>query len=279
MAALTASPAVSRATRKTWRALNERMLNIGVFIASAVAIVAIWWLIVKTADLPSYELPSPGEVWHALWSGISTTDRSSLLFQFFITFKAAMIGLAVGAAAGVLVGAVAAQFKALERLMMPYVFAIQTMPKVAIAPLLMIWFGFGQATETILAGLLAFFPLVVNTFTGMNLVDRERMRLFSALRATRVQTISLLRLMTAVPMILAGLEMAVVQALLGAVVAEFIAGQEGIGTQIVQMEANSNTAGIFAAILLLAVAGIVLHAIVRFARTRVVFWQTEETEN
>jgi NitT/TauT family transport system permease protein len=280
MVSVTTAPrtmAPRRVTR-TRRNTSERVVTTSVFIGSLVAIVLIWWAIVRFGSLPSYELPSPSSVWKALWSGITTTDSSSLLYQFSITFKAAMIGLIVGGVAGVIIGGIAAQFKALERLLMPYVFAIQTMPKVAIAPLLMIWFGFGQSTETILAGLLAFFPLVVNTFTGMNLVDKERLRLFAALRATRLQTIVRLRLPTAMPMVLAGLEIAVVQALLGAVVAEFIAGQDGIGTQIVQMESVSNTAGIFAAIILLAVAGIVLHAIVRFARTKLIFWQSDGIE-
>jgi NitT/TauT family transport system permease protein len=277
VSATTTSRTIARRTGKT-RHTSERTVNATVLLGSLVAVVLVWWAIVKLGNLPSYELPSPFAVWKALWAGITTTGSSSLLYQFLITFRAAMIGLLFGGIAGIVVGAIAAQFKALERLLMPYVFAIQTMPKVAIAPLLMIWFGFGQATETILAGLLAFFPLVVNTFTGMNLVDRERLRLFAALRATRIQTMVGLRTMTAIPMILAGLEIAVVQALLGAVVAEFIAGQDGIGTQIVQMESNSNTAGIFAAIILLAVAGIVLHAIVRFIRTKAIFWQSQGIE-
>jgi NitT/TauT family transport system permease protein len=230
--------------------------------------------------MPSYLLPSPSEVWQSLWPGLTEnpTSRASLLYQFSITFKAAMIGLFFGAAAGITVGMVAAQFKWLERITMPYVFAIQTTPKVAIAPLLMIWFGFGLASEAILAGILAFFPLVVNTFTGMHLVDRERLRLFAALRASRMQVMTRLRMMTALPMILAGLEIAVVQALLGAVVAEFIAGQAGIGTQIVQFQSVSNTAGVFAAIIVLAAAGILLHTIVKFARTRFIFWHNAGDE-
>src|SRR5262249_26061297 len=150
----------------------------------------------------------------------SPTSKASLLYQFFVTFKAAMYGLVVGAVGGVVVGMLAAQFKSVERVLMPYVFAIQSTPKVAVAPLLMIWFGFGVTSEAILAGLLAFFPLVVNTFVGMNLVDRERLRLFAALRASKIEVMLRLRLPTALPMILAGLEIAVVQALLGAVVAE-----------------------------------------------------------
>jgi NitT/TauT family transport system permease protein len=260
--------------------IRDRVQPVAIFLGSLVAVIAIWWAVVAIGNLPSYVLPSPGEVWSALWPGLTQNPGSpaSLLHQFGITFKAAMIGLVSGAVAGTLVGMVAAQFRWVERILMPYVFAIQSMPKVAIAPLLMIWFGFGIATETLLAALLAFFPLVVNTFAGMNLADREQLRLFAALRATRTDVLFKLRLLTALPMILAGLEIAVVQALLGAVVAEFIAGQAGIGTQIVQFESVSNTAGVFAAIIVLAVAGILLHEIVKFARVKLVFWQSQGIE-
>jgi len=251
-----------------------------IFVVSLALFVTAWWAVVTVADVKSYILPSPGEVWQALWPGLTEnpTSRASLLYQFAITFKAAMIGLVVGAAAGILVGMVAGQFRWFERIFMPYVFAIQSTPKIAIAPLIMIWFGFGITSESILAGILAFFPLVVNTFAGMNMVDREQLRLFTALRASKRDIMVRLRLMTALPLILAGLEIAVVQALLGAVVAEFIAGQNGIGTQIVLFQSVSNTAGVFAAIIVLAVAGIALHGIVKFARTKLIFWQSRGIE-
>lgn len=264
----------------SWSSIGEQGRGVAVLVTSFVCFVLLWWATVKIGDIPSYILPSPAAVWDALWPGLTQdpTSNSSLLYQFSITFKAAMYGLVVGALAGVTIGMLAAQFKPVERVLMPYVFAIQSTPKVAIAPLLMIWFGFGITAEAILAGLLAFFPMVVNTFAGMNMADREQLRLFAALRATKGQIMVRLRFMTALPMILAGLEIAVVQALLGAVVAEFIAGQSGIGTQIVSFQSVSNTAGVFAAIIVLAVAGILLHAIVKLARTKLIFWQADGKE-
>lgn len=256
---------------------GRRVRASATFVVTGIFFVIIWWSIVAVGHLPSYLLPTPKAVWEALWPGITQpiTSPASLIYQFLITFKAAMIGLAVGASAGTLVGMVAAQFKLIERIFMPYVFALQATPKVALAPLLMIWFGFGGTTKAVLAGILAFFPLVVNTFAGMNLVDSERLRLFSSMRATRFDVMVRLRLMTALPLISAGFEIAVVQALLGAVVAEFIAGQDGIGTQIVQFQAVSNTAGVFAAIIVLSTSGVMLHALVRLARTKLIFWHSE----
>jgi NitT/TauT family transport system permease protein len=267
-------PAPQTAPSRSWRP-GKKVIATSVFVASLVVLVVIWWAVVRLTNIQSYILPSPRQVWDALWPGITAdpTSSTSLLFQFWITFKAALIGLAIGSVGGALVGMIAAQFTWIERVLMPYVFALQTTPKVAIAPLLMIWFGFGLTSEAFLAGTLAFFPLVVNTFTGMNLVDRERMRLFKALRASRLDIMFRLRMMTALPLILAGFEMAVVQALLGAVVAEFIAGQAGIGTLIVQQQSVSNTPGVFASIIVLALAGIILHAIVKAVRVRLVFWQ------
>lgn len=281
MVSATATPrAAARHPAGSGVRLRDRARPVAIFVITLVCFIAIWWAVVRIGNMPSYLLPSPGEVWAALWPGLTEnpTSSASLLYQFSITMKAALMGLVAGATAGILVGMFAGQFKWVERVLMPYVFAIQTTPKVAIAPLLMIWFGFGLTSETVLAGLLAFFPLVVNTFAGMHLVDREQLRLFSSLRASKVDILIRLRLISALPMVLAGLEIAVVQSLLGAVVAEFIAGQAGIGTQIVQFQSVSNTAGVFAAIIVLALAGVVLHEIVKFARRKLIFWHRQGNE-
>lgn len=259
---------------------RDRGLTAVTVVSSAVVVVFLWWLIVRESHTPSYVVPSPVSVAQTLWKGLTVSPASSqsLLHQFGSTFEAAMIGLGVGGVIGVAIGAVAAQFRWLERLLMPYVFGFQTMPKVAIAPLLMIWFGFGQTSKAMLAGTLAFFPLVVNTFTGMNLVEREHLQLFTSLRASKMDFMLRLRLPGALPMVMAGLEIAIIQALLGAVVAEFIAGQSGIGTEIVLFEQTSNTSGIFAVLVILAVAGALLHAIVRYIHRRVVFWLPVESQ-
>lgn len=249
------------------------------FLASFALLVTVWWLITAYGGVQDYLLPAPDAVARSLVAGLTEplTSEASILYQFGETFRAAFIGLLSGGLLGILIGTIAAQSALLERLLMPYVFALQSMPKVAIAPLLMIWFGFDLTSKTILAAILVFFPMVVNTFTGMNLASREHVRLFASLRASRLDVIFRLRLPTALPLILAGVEIAVVQSLLGAVVAEFIAGQAGIGTLIIRYQSVNDTASVFAALVVLAVAGVLMHTIVRFCRLRLVFWNRADT--
>jgi NitT/TauT family transport system permease protein len=251
---------------------------VATLVLSLVAIVLIWQLVVSTAHLQSYVLPAPKAVAQDLWNGVSVPlgSQASLLNEFWTTFEAAMLGLCIGFFGGVLLGGVCAQFKFIERVVMPYVFGFQTMPKIALAPLILIWFGFGQTPKIVLAAAMSFFPVMVNAFSGMTLVNRDHASLFKALGATRLSVLLRLRLPTALPMIFAGLEIAVVEALLGAVVIELIAGQAGIGVQIVRLESLSNTAGIFAALIVLSLAGVILHWIVRFARKKIVFWATAD---
>lgn len=254
---------------------RERQLTVATALGALIAVVGIWAALVAVLKIHAYVLPPPQQVAVALWTGVAQPigSQSSLIYQVWVTFWAAMIGLLVGGGVGLLVGALSAQFHPLERLFMPYVFGFQTMPKIAIAPLIMIWFGFGQTPGVILAGMLAFFPMVVNTYAGMNLVDYDHLQVFRSLRATRTKTLVMLRLPTALPLIFAGLEIAIIEALLGAVVAEFIAGQAGAGTTILRFEGDSQTASVFAVLILLAVLGFLLHVVVRVLRRRLVFWQ------
>lgn len=256
---------------------RERIQNAGVLLATSTLLVLLWHLAVVFFDLPSYLLPKPLAVGQAFFNGItaSPTSEVSLIYQMALTMRAAMIGFGVAAILGIILGTVAAQSRLLERLLMPYVFGLQSMPKIAIAPLLMIWFGFGVTSKAALAGLLTFFPVMVNTYTGMSIVDRDMVRLFRSLRASKFQTLVRLNIPAAAPMIFAGIDIAVVQALLGAVVAEFIAGQDGIGTQLIRYQYINNTAGVFAALLTLALTGILLHGLVSIVKRRVIYWHED----
>jgi NitT/TauT family transport system permease protein len=253
------------------------LISTATLVVSLAVLIAIWQIVVSVGHMQSYILPSPKSVIEDLWNGVTAPidSSASLLNQFWITFQAALIGLCIGVGSGVLIGGVSAQFKLAERVIMPYVFAVQTMPKIALAPLILIWFGFDQTPKVVLASAMAFFPMMVNTFAGMKLARADHLNLFRALGSTRINVLLKLRLPTALPMIFAGIELAVVQSLLGAVVIELIAGQQGIGVQIIRLEALSNTAGIFAALVLLSLAGVILHWIVRFAKNKIVFWQRE----
>src|SRR4030081_497264 len=148
---------------------------------------------------------------------------------------------------------------------MPYAFALQSLPKVAIAPLIVIWCGFGDGSKVAMAALLAFFPMLVNSFAGMRSADLERIELMKALSATRLETYRKVKLPSAAPYIFAGLDMAVVYALLGTIVAEFLGAQRGIGVTITQAQAGTAGPSVSACLILLGVIGIALHLVIRAA--------------
>jgi NitT/TauT family transport system permease protein len=155
---------------------------------------------------------------------------------------------------------------------MPYAFALQSLPKVAIAPLIVIWFGFGDGSKIAISALLSFFPVLINSFTGLRAVEPERLDLMRSLSATRFETYRIVKLPNAAPFIFAGIDMAVVYALLGAIVAEFLGAQRGMGVVITQAQAVSDVAGVFAALVILGTLGIVLHATVRWTEAHIVHW-------
>jgi NitT/TauT family transport system permease protein len=245
---------------------------------SALVLLVLWQALVVGLDIPFYLIPTPIDVVKALWNGLTApiNETSSLLFQIGSTLRAMVLGFVGGGLVGILLGMIVSESALLERLIMPYIFGVQSLPKIAIAPLLLIWFGFGLTSKAVLAGLLAFFPILINTYAGMRQAERDSLRLFRSLRARRWQTLWKLKLPNALPTILAGLDIAVVQSLLGAVVAEFISGKDGIGVAILQYQFINDTAGVFSALIVLAVTGIALHWGVRTVEKKVLFWKPSE---
>jgi NitT/TauT family transport system permease protein len=255
---------------------KARRIRLGSPIAwiGLVVLIGAWIVSVQIFNIPSYILPRPEAVVRALWSGLAVSPTSSLGYYLPLwgTLSNAGIGFAIGVALGLVIGSLMAEVPAIERLVMPYAFALQSLPKVAIAPLVVIWFGFGDGSKIAIAALLSFFPVLINSFTGLRAVEPERLDLMRSLSATRFETYRIVKLPNAAPFIFAGLDMAVVYALLGAIVAEFLGAQRGMGVVITQAQAVSDVAGVFAALIILGLLGIVLHAIVRWTEARVVHW-------
>lgn len=243
-------------------------------LAGVVTLFGAWALAVRFLDIPSYILPSPAAVWRALWSGlaVSPSDPLGYYLPLWGTLKNAGIGLATGGGLGLLLGSLMAESRTAEKLLMPYAFALQSLPKVAIAPLVVIWFGFGDGSKIAIAALLSFFPILINSFTGLRAVDPEKIDLMRSLSASRLETYRIVKLPNAAPYIFAGLDMAVVYALLGTIVAEFLGAQQGMGVVITQAQAVTDVAGVFAALVILGAFGILLHGIVRGLEQRIVHW-------
>ena len=228
-----------------------------------------WEAVIHGFAVPAFVVPAPsaiaGRIYDVLASGIIWPHTATTLSEI-------LLGLALGAGTGLLFGVLVALIPAVEDLVYPYLVAIQTLPKVAIAPVLVIWFGYGMTSKVVTTALVAFFPMLVNVMTGFHSADRDQLDMMKAFGANRWRTFLHLRLPNALPMIFAGLEIAVVFSVIGAVVGEFVGAQSGLGYLITVWNFQLDIAGVFTILLVLSAIGLTLHGIVTFAARRTVFW-------
>jgi NitT/TauT family transport system permease protein len=154
----------------------------------------------------------------------------------------------------------------------------QSLPKVALAPLIVVWFGLGLKSQVVNAALVAFFPLLVNTVVGLKSADEDRMNLMRSLAASEAQIFWILRLPNALPFVMAGLDVAMIFALIGAIVAEFVGARAGLGMLIQSMNFNMDVSGQFSVLLILSIVGLLLNRCILLIRRRVLFWDPSEKE-
>lgn len=267
------APAADR--RRHRRRARNSAVSAGYLVLALALGVAIWQLAVTFYHPPAYIIPAPRNVWHALKALVWTnpTDPASMWTQLWATLEATLIGFGIGGLAGTLLGVLAGEFGIVRRLVYPYLVAIQSLPKVALGPVLATWFGFGLEAKTSLVVLFVFFPVLVNTLQGIVTADPDRIDLLRSLSAGRFQQLYRIRLFSALPLIFTGLELGIVYAFLGAVLAEMTGAQKGVGVMIAQFQNNSDTQATFALLIVLAVVGYLLNSIVRTAHRRFVFWE------
>ncbi|BDE71097.1 ABC transporter permease [Delftia lacustris] len=215
--------------------------------ALALVLLGLWELLVRQWGLSALVLPAPSAIAASLWTGLAT---GYFWPHIWATLQALLLGLAAGSAIGLLAGMALAESELLERVLKPYVVVSQVVPKLALAPLFVLWFGFGMLPTVLITTLICFFPLMENTLTGLRQVDAQRLQLFRMLGATRLQTLLRLKLPTGLPAILAGLRVAVVLALVGAVVAEFMGASRGLGAVVIAAQGMMDTTLMFAALVL-----------------------------
>jgi NitT/TauT family transport system permease protein len=255
-----------------------RFSDAGLGVVLFVALIGALEVVVRVFDIPSYVFPAPSAILMALYAGFAQSifSRAAYYLHIATTASEALAAFAIGSALGVAVGALIVQFPLLRRIVLPYFVGLQSVPKVALAPLFVVWFGLGMSSKIVLGVLLTFFPLMINTAAGLSSVERERIELMQSLKATGWKTFRLVTLPSALPFIFAGLEMAAAYSVLGAVVGEFVGGTSGLGVLILNRNAALDIAGSLAALVILAVMGIMLQRAVAFVRARVLFWAPSE---
>lgn len=214
-------------------------------------------------------LPAPSRVWAVLVDGFSS---GFYVDHIMSTVTALVAGFLIAGTTAITLAGVLSSIPFFERIMTPYLVAFQSMPKVAIAPLIVIWFGFGNTSKIIIVVTACFFPILMNALHGLKLRDRDHYELMRSLGANRMQLFVHLRLPHAVPYVFAGLHIGVIFALIGTVVAEFVGTSAGIGYVMLQAKANFDLPSVYACLVLLMILGVVLHAIMDQLERRVVFW-------
>lgn len=219
-------------------------------------LLVLWEWTVRQAGLSALVLPAPSAVAAALCKGLVS---GYFWPHMAATLQALLLGLAAGSLTGLLAGMALAESALLERVLKPYVVVSQVVPKLALAPLFVLWFGFGLLPTVLITALICFFPLMENTLTGLRQVDAQRLQLFRMLGATRMQTLLRLKVPMGLPAMLAGLRVATVLALVGVVVAEFMGSSQGLGAVVIAAQGMMDTTLMFAALVLIAALGLLLY--------------------
>jgi NitT/TauT family transport system permease protein len=245
---------------------TEIGISIGIFIVALV----LWDLSIRLFNVPVYLVPPPLAVGRALIDGLAS---GTFYPHILATLHAVVVGYVVGCFLAIVIGALLAEIPLLERVLMPYIVALQSMPKVALAPLIIVWFGFGIASKIVLVALICFFPVFINTLVGMRAVNPDIVNLYRAFRASRWNILLNVKLPAAASSILAGLQISVAMALIGAVVGEFIASKAGLGNLLQASSMSMDVATMFAVVIVLAAIGIIGNEILQYLHRKIVFWE------
>jgi NitT/TauT family transport system permease protein len=240
-------------------------------------VIGLWQLASSLSWISPLILPSPADIGAALVAGFTAAANSKVGWYMHIeaTLAEALIGLAIGATLGVVMAGILAEVPAAWSLLSPYVVTLQVIPKLALAPLLVIWLGTGYAPTITIITMLTFFPMLVNSLAGFVIIDREKVEVMRSLGAGRGQIFWMVKVPSALPHLFSGLNIAVIFSLTGAVVGEFISGDVGLGSRIVTLTTVYDLPGVFAALCILAVLGVSLFGAVRLAQRRLLFWASE----
>jgi putative hydroxymethylpyrimidine transport system permease protein len=226
-----------------------------------------WELLGKLGHVENYLLPAPSEVASALWR-----DRDLLAPDAWITAREVLLGLALALVVGVAIALVLHLSPVLRRAAYPLVVASQAIPVVVIAPILVIWFGYGITPKLIVIALICFFPVVVNTLDGLEGVDGDQVKMMRTLGASRLDLLRRLEVPSALPFLFSGAKVAVAVAVIGAVFGELVGSDAGLGHAIQVGTAQLETARVFAAVLILSVMAIALFGLVALIERRAVPW-------
>lgn len=237
------------------RGLTRR--EILVPIATLVLMVLAWEAAVRVFQISPVILPPPSAALLLIWK-----NPGLLLTHTYVTTQEILLGFLLAVVVGLAFSVVMIHSKLLSEALYPLLVLSQMVPKVAVAPLLLLWLGYGMLPKVVIAFTIAFFPIVINGVSGLTSIDPEMLDLLKVLKASRLQVLVKIRIKNSLPYLFDGLKIAITLAVIGAVVAEFIGGESGLGYLIIASNATINTAMMFAALIVLSALGMLLFALI-----------------
>jgi NitT/TauT family transport system permease protein len=249
--------------------------SVSMFFVFAV-FVALWELTTQLRLVSPIILPTPAETfWDLIFVGQNLIGGDYMLAALWITLLEVFYGFALAIGIGFSLGVLVGETAFGERAIMPYLVAIDTMPKVAFAPLFVAWLGFDIESKVALAAFIATFPIVVGTAAGLHAADENARMLFKTMGASRWQTLWKMKLPTGLPHLFTGLKIGAVGVMAGAITGEFLGGGKGFGELIRVAASQLNTPRVFSLILYLSLVGLALFALVVWIQRRFVFWHKD----
>ena len=242
--------------------------------AILVALIAAWWLATDVLRVPAYIVPPPQDVFRAAIAGLSRWpwEKASYWYHAGVTVWEAVLGFAIGSAIGALLGLVLSHWPLLGKSWYPYIVGFQSLPKVALAPLMVVWFGFGIEGKVFITAIITFFPVLVNMMAGYQAVEPERIELARSCNASELHLLTKIIIPSCLPFLFAGLGVASVLSILGAVVGEFVGASAGLGMLLMQYNQAMEISPMFAVIVILAVIGFLMNYVVILLERRYCFW-------
>ena len=268
--------------RSRLRGVGENVLPPLVALALA---LAAWEGLVLLLNIPIYLLPAPSDVAGTLWRLLSAgfvpptyvgAPAEGILYDTYVTFSEALVGLAIGTFAGLALAVVMTHSRFAEQALYPIVISIRSTPIIAVAPVFIIWFGFTIMPKAIVAALATFYPVLVNCITGMRAIDPATLEFFESVHASKSEIFWKLRVPNTLPYFFAALRLNVSLSLIGAIVGELVGARDGVGHMMTAAAVTLRTTEVFSGVVILTALGVVLTELVTFAQRRVLFWHETE---
>lgn len=264
------SPALSVSTKDAAPA-RARSAGFLLPVLSGIGGLLLWELAVYAFSLPSYLLPAPSEV-----AVVMMEKWSLLLEQLQYTAFAAVVGFFIALAISLALGALIAASPAVERVLYVWLVVFHAIPKVVVAPLLLVWIGFGLKSSIIFVVVFTFFPMLVNTVTGLRSADPDLLLVTRSMGGSMWQTLLAIRLPSAMPSIIAGIKISITLAPLGAVIGEFVASNKGLGHMLIQSVGSLEVPTAFAAVVVVSILGIVTWYLAEYLERVAIPWHASQ---